>query len=162
MRVLLSSSITNRCAQAKDVAQSRTCQEKRAFRDSSGALQRAAELGRQRQASLSGTVKKLSWRERWRGYIRATETALFAALLVGALTAGGDMIIVGLLLCAALLVGIIAIISDPSVYLVKKGVLGTVLVIGLASTLGFIYYHHQDHHNPEALLSSQIEEMMKI
>jgi hypothetical protein len=93
MRVLLSSSITNRCAQAKDVAQSRTCQEKRAFRDSNGALQRAAELGRQRQASLSGTVKKLSWRERWRGYIRATETALFAALLVGALTAGGDMII---------------------------------------------------------------------
>jgi hypothetical protein len=159
MRVLLSSSITNRCAQAKDVAQSRTCQEKRAFRDSNGALQRAAELGRQRQASLSGTVKKLSWRERWRGYIRATETALFAALLVGALTAGGDMIIVGLLLCAALLVGII---SDPSVYLVKKGVLGTVLVIGLASTWGFIYCHHQDHPIPEALLSSQIEEMRKI
>jgi len=162
MRVLLSSSITNRCAQAKDVAQSRTCQEKRAFRDSSGALQRAAELGRQRQASLSGTVKKLSWRERWRGYIRATKTALFAALLVGALTAGGDMIIVGLLLCAALLVGIIAIISDPSVYLVKNGVLGTVLVIGLARTWGFIYYHNQDHPIPEALLSSQIEEMRKI
>ena len=72
------------------------------------------------------------------------------------------MIIVGLLLCAALLVGIIAIISDPSVYLVKNGVLGTVLVIGLASTLGFIYYHHQDHPIPEALLSSQIEEMRKI
>ncbi len=105
-------------------------------------------------------LTKAPWCERWRLGIRAAETAIVLALWVGGITAA-DMIFVGILLFLSLIIGIVAIASDP----IRSARMRILLSVGLAIFIGasgcLAYYRHEDP-IPTALLASQIDDMRNI
>jgi hypothetical protein len=81
------------------------------------------------------------WRERWRGFIRAGETAVAVGCVGVAVSVSGDMMIVVPLLIAAFVVSFISILVEPSLSRIGKtvsslAVLFILLVVGL-----FVFLH---------------------
>ena len=81
------------------------------------------------------------WGERWRTTIRAGETAVVVGLWGGGIAAS-DLVIAAILLAAGLLVGLIAVGSDPARPMVGKTFINLLLIVVFAVSGAVVYWRH--------------------
>jgi hypothetical protein len=97
------------------------------------------EANTQPESEPVASPPQLLWYERWRIGIRTGETAIIITLWAAGVEAA-DMIIVALMLVAALVVGAIAIATDPSRSGGVKTFLAVCLTLSLCGSGGFTFY----------------------
>jgi hypothetical protein len=108
-------------------------------------------------APLSSPAR-VPWHKKWRGGIRAAETAIVVGLWATGITAA-DVVFIALLLVTAFLIGAVAIIADPVRSRITKTALALALAVGLSVSGAVAVYRHQAQPVSEALLAAQLQEM---
>jgi hypothetical protein len=115
---------------------------------------------RKRPSPSPAPAPKQLWGDRWRGFIRAGETAVVVGLLTVAATAG-DMITVAVFSILAFIVSVGAIVIEPTISAHQKIVYVALVSIGISGSGAFAYWRHQEPISGP-LLASQIDELKKL
>lgn len=92
----------------------------------------------------------IPWHERWRGGIRAGETAVILGLVIGAISVGGDMTEMSLLLFAAWIVSALSLITTDGLTIAIRWL----LVAGAGIVFIFIWLLIHFHSEPSGVMSN--------
>ena len=96
---------------------------------------------------------QLSWREKWRNGIRASETGLLFGIWIGGITAS-DMLIVNLLLLGGFLLSVLALLVDPVRSSLWKLTIGCLVGLWFAGSAFGVQYRHKALDNAAAPVAS--------